>query len=738
MKRFTRAVSLLLLLSLLLAVLPVAVFAADPMDGNGTVEEDPDAALLSRAARINKMGYNFPEEDDDIIPKYKLIYPADAETGEVTEVVRTIATDMADDVKAAPSGTTIVLLSDIYQSASYLKDVLWQPREGENVSSESYIDRKNDFVGVEFEADGKIINFDFAGHTVFSEYKTTSFFSVIGARSELNIYSSLPGARLMMLDEGTNKGGSILRASGGAVANMGNYGDYPGSNISTYSAGGITMGSSCILNISGLNIYRVATDHVAFLNISGKYSTAVYDGVRMFGIGRHIQIATREDSAPNAIYGNSITFKNSYISNVGSESVVSGSFFRYMADDNEIHFENTVLDKVTFTCDRYYEHEDAVTYDEYGNPVPALPNVTASITFDKYCSYSILPDVKNIVDKAGSSSVYAMFHFPELEEGYGEKDSGVAEHIYTNGIISNVYSFSMPSDAAMAELKESGGIPDFTMLDMTAAEEAVGRYIAGMYMLPYKGYKDDVVEVVWNYKGQTSAPYLWLKSEVEQSQPIAYRIKTDNGIEIKVPTDTEHAKYVAELMYNQGGMYYYTINPRFEADFKFNLRFADKMYVNVYIPAIEGMELRYLVNKISVGGNVYKAAEILENFELVTIGDKQYYKVIAPVAYDRITDVVNVSVDVANKMGNASEFSVSAKIDIATVLAPLLDADSDAEFKKNVADALYSIYKSVASETTIPKIAELAKAKLADRIAADKAKEEADKNGSGIFGGLFG
>ncbi len=736
MKRFTRAVSLLLLLSLLLAALPVAVFAADPMDGNGIVEENPDAEL-SRAARINKMGYSFPEEDDDIIPKYKLIYPADEETGEVTEVVRTIATDMADDVKAAPSGTTIVLLSDIYQSTSYLEDVLWQPREGENVSSESYIDRKNDFVGVSYEAAGKQINFDFAGHTVFSEYKI-NFFNVTGARAELNVYSSLPGAKLMVLDEGTNKGGSILGVYGGAVANIGNYGDYPGSNISTYTAGGITMASSCILNVTGLNIYRVATDHVAFLNISGKYSTAVYDGVRFFGIGRHIQIATREDNNDNGVYGNSITFKNSYISNVGSESVVSGSFFRYMADDNEIHFENTVLDKVTFTCDRYYEHEDAVTYDEYGNEVPALPNVTASITFDKYCSYSTLPDVKNMLNKANSSSVYAMFHFPELEEGYGEKDSGVAEYIYTDGVINNVYSFSMPDNSVMTELNESGNIPDFTLLDVTAAEEAVGRYIAGMYMLPYKGYKEDVVEVIWNYKGQTSAPYLWLKSEVEESQPIAYKIKTANGMEIKVPNDTEHAKYVAELMYSQDGMYYYTINPHLEADFKFNLRFADKMYVNVYIPAIEGMELRYLVNKISIAGNVYKVAEILENFELVTIGDGQYYKVVAPVAYDRITDVVNVSVDVANNLGNASEFSVSAKIDIATVLAPLLDAGSDAEFKKNVADALYSIYKSVATEATIPKVAELAKARLADRIAADKAKEEADKKGSGLFGGLFG
>ena len=242
MNKRIKLISLILLVGVILSVLAVAAFA-----------EGSDEDQVNRVDVVNAMGYDFPDEGDTEIPKYKIIYP------DGSEYVSYVAIDMYDDSLAAPAGSTFVLLSDLYQSASFIAKHR-APLDENDVMTDTYLDRSNDCISIyhyaeaSYAEDGSLIrdvlNFDFAGHTIFSDYKgDKNFFDVSGASAVLNIYSSKPGARLMLFQEGSTTSGSVLGTSSGATVNLGDYLDengeivYPGENLSTYSAGGLSLGS---------------------------------------------------------------------------------------------------------------------------------------------------------------------------------------------------------------------------------------------------------------------------------------------------------------------------------------------------------------------------------------------------------------------------------------------------------------------------------------------------------------
>ena len=686
MNKKIKLLSLVLLLGVMLSLLAVAVFA------------EGEEEKVARVDRINEMGYNFPPEGDTEIPKYKIIYP------DGTEYISYVITDMRDDSVAAPSGSTFVLMSDLYLSNSYVKEL--RGVDPEVVGTDVYKDRQDD--AMSFAATNeKTLNFDFAGHTMFSEFKVT-FFSVTGA-SKLNVYSSEPGARMIMLEEGKDTGGAVITISSG-VANIGDLCDeegniiYPGENLSTYSAGGFVVAGG-VLNVSGVTAYRVATDYVSYFSLSGANGKANFTRSRFFGVGRYLQIACREDGGNTGrVYNTVFTFEDCVISNIGSPGVVTGAFFRYMADDNAVYFKNVVFDTVSFACEKYYEHDGLLN----SNGDPKFPNAkTAIVSFDERCSYNQLPDVNSMTDKAENSSKFEMYQFPELAEGYGVRGSGAPEYILSDGRITDVVAIVFDS-----EYKAANGIHDFSMHDLLEDWDD----LSGMFTLPYKGYEEDVVEVTWEYNGVTSEPELWLKGET----PTPYTIN--------VPRDTEYIKYNIVKIYEEGNYAFYTVTPEVNLSVKMNFTLGDKAYINVYVPVYEDMPINDLIYRMSVGGNVTKINDITENAEIVDIDGQQYYKIVTPVEYSRITDKIVFTIDVPNASKTAKAFTITKRIEFTSMMKGYIEGDGSESFKKSIGDVLYYIYKISSAPTAIQEINDYVTANFADRIEADRLAEEAAKN----------
>ena len=673
-------------MALIVSAIPAVVSAEDsaPVDGSNeeldvptVIPDSEDTENKTRVQIYNEQGFNFPEEGDLTVPKFKLVY----EDG--TEEIFYDTAMMSRSAKTAPSGTTLVLLSDLYQSVDYVNKVY----------NETGLHPLMSFT---FD-DQRTLGFDFAGHTIFSEYKQAFFQS--DKLGTLNIYSSLPGAKLICLEQGTTKGGSIANSNGGSTVTIGKFGDYPGSNLSTYSAGGVGTGSSSTLIVEGISMYRVATDYVSFFSFSGSGSTHLYKDARLFGVGRYLQFACREDGTGRAgsVHGNVGTFENCVISNIGSPGVVAGSFFRYMADDNELHFKKTIFDQVSFNCDKYYEHESVTDFDG----TPLLPNKTARITLDKDCTYNQVPDVLGIYGLAPSSSKYAMFEFPELTPLYGMSES-VPEFIMANGLVNNVYTF-ITDEAFITE----NGYRNIVFEDLTAN----GEDISGMFALPYLGYEEDVVEVTWSFQGASyNEQELWVKGY----QPVPYRLD--------IPEDNDYIKYVIEQVYEDEESALYSISPEVDLTFKINYTFANQLLINVYIPMLEDFPLERIVNRITIAGTTKKLADIRnEKDNVVEIGGASYYKVSAPVEFSRVTDFFYVNVDIPS--GTASTFSVSKKIELAKELVALLDSE-DAQLKANMEEALVYIVKNTAVAGAITGISKVVNERFADKLVKEEPKEE--------------
>ena len=706
MNKKIKLLSLILLVGFILSALAVAAFA-----------DDDDEGKVNRVDVVNAMGYDFPDEGDTEIPKYKIIYP------DGSEYVSYVAIDMYDDSLAAPAGSTFVLLSDLYQSASFIAKHR-APLDDADILTDTYRDRSDDCMSIYHSApavyaeDGSLIrdvlNFDFAGHTVFSDYKgDNNFFTATGESAVLNVYSSKPGARLMLFQEKSTSSGSVLGTSSGATVNLGDYLDengeivYPGENLSTYSAGGFSLGSGVTMNIMGITMYRVGTDHVAYYNISGNNSVMNFTRARAFGVGRYLQIACREDKdREGTTYNNVVTFEDCIISNIGSPSVVTGAFFRYMADDNKIYFKNTVFDTVSFTCEKYFSHSGLM--DTEGNI--KFPNArTAVISFDEKCSYNQLPDVKSMKDKAEDSVKFAMFQFPELAEGYGERGSGVPEYILSDGLITDVYCMEIAAD----QLTDDGFL-DLEIHDLLAGWDD----LSGMFTLPYAGYEDDVVEVTWEYNGVTSEPELWLKGE----NPTPYTIN--------VPRDTEYIKYNTLKVYEEGNYAFYTVTPEVNLSVKVNFTLGDKTYINVYVPVYEDFAINDLIYRMSVGGTVTKVNDIIENEEIVEIDGQSYYKIVTPIEYSRLTDKIVFTIDVPNSSKTAKAFTITKRIEFTSIMKDYIEGDGTESFKKSIGDVLYYIYKVTAAPTAIQEISDYVNANFADRIAADQAAADSASGSS--------
>lgn len=136
----------------------------------------------------------------------------------------------------------------------------------------------------------KTVNFDLAGHKLYSLTKRTIF--AAGHYTTFNIYSSLPGAVVFVSNlANTSLGGNIFTIAGAsAVINAGEYTDgdvtYPGSNISTYSSCLIDIvpnstdpdhvdycDAASSVNLNGGNYHSICSDYSGFVVPRGGEAT---------------------------------------------------------------------------------------------------------------------------------------------------------------------------------------------------------------------------------------------------------------------------------------------------------------------------------------------------------------------------------------------------------------------------------------------------------------------------------
>ena len=162
-----------------------------------------------------------------------------------------------------------------------------------------------------------------------------------------------------------------------------------------------------------------------------------------------------------------------------------------------------------------------------------------------------------------------------------------------------------------------------------------------------------------------------------------------------------------------------------------NFTLGDKAYINVYVPVYEDMPIKDLIFRMSVGGTVTKINDITENAELVDIEGQQYYKIVTPIEYSRITDKIVFTIDVPNASKTAKAFTITKRIEFTSMMKGYIEGDGSESFKKTIGDVLYYIYKISSAPTAIQEISDYVNTNFADRIARDQAAADSASGSSG-------
>lgn len=588
--------------------------------------------------RFAPMGYEF-HEYDLTVPKYKVIYP------DGTEVIR--------------YDSSTLHFESTGRGVEGDEDYIMKMPDGSTIQLMSdiyylYGFESDESLQIVSIGDGRTINFDFAGHTFMRETKNTTMFVATGKNSTINAYSTKPGANLILLmKNSTTKAGNVATAESNATINIGSFGGTTGRNLSTYTGCACNVRTGATINFQDVDLYRMANDHTGFFCMRSSRGTLNLDRVHAYGVVRDLQIHTGADYTARGVV---INVRDSIMANIGAAGSTFGAFFRYLCDGNVINFQNTAFANVQMTIDTYKT--------VYGENESADSVETIAINFDNKCSYSKLP----VPESLANSNI---FHFPDL----AITDDAAPTCIYVNGAAVDAKYFNTGDPSPTND-----GNSNYTMNDHPKA-------ITAPYIFIYEGYEDDVALVCWDIDGTTEEQY-WLIGE------------TPYPHDMKIPADTQYVKYEIEDPYpvTADGAFY-TITPRVNIGFKYNITFAKDFIVNFYIPVLDGIEIDDLIEDVLVGTNTIDN-DIIKESEIVTIDGKEYYKVISAIPYNKITDTLRFSVDFYGTSKQKAQFSVSAKVSLPEVLESYLDGDYTDALKNRVKGSLYAIRDSRKTPST--------------------------------------
>ncbi len=565
--------------------------------------------------------------DPGTTPRFKVVAP------DGTETLYYVSTDLEYASRYAPDGATIVLMSNLFKE--------YQAEDTSILRS----------IAVRVSG-GNTLNFDFAGYNIISEYKLVMFLTSgyrtaevdgvsVRVPSTLNIYSSKPGAFLSLGEKNTDgHGGCVANAESGSVVNIGDYGEYSGSNLSTYSACGVNIYSNAVVNIRGCSMYRMIKDWVGFLYLRSSNATLNIENARIFGVNRDIQIAFGNK---NVVTNSKVACKNTLFATLAlPDQAYSGNFIRYISDGCTATFESCVFDHIPFTVERYTKSTD-----------PEVPKV--SVTFDEYCSFDALP---NLVNKD-------IYSFPTISSGEVAK---APKKI-------NVSRFE--TDPIAYPTYNVGAAHDYTLAPY---EETVG----GRYRFTATGYQDRAVEIDWFYGNKTITEW-WAKGEIPSPHSVG------------IPKDSEYIKYVVDNVVPVEDYHGFNIGIQRKYKIIYNYTLSDKFYVNVYIPKFEGVAVAKLMSRFTVADKVYTADAISAIKTTAVIDGVTYYKVVTPYEYSRVPAKINISFDLAGADLARTTFTESHSISIVDI-ADELAASANARIQASAEGFIYTVANAYIKE----------------------------------------
>lgn len=615
---------------------PAGTYTQDDNTFNfvGYMDADGNDVTLPEVIGTEPTQYTFRAKYDMGEPRFKVVAP------DGTETLHYVSTDLGAAVNEAPDGATIVLLTDIFKEYQTAED-----------STRS--------ISVKVHS-GKTLNFDFAGHSITSEYKITMFVATgyrtevvegrkVKIRSTLNVYSSKPGAALFLGQKDTNgKGGSVSNADEGGILNIGTYGEYSGRNLSTYSACAANVYNDSVINIRGTSMYRVIKDYVGFLYLRSSNATLNIEDARIFGVNRDIQIAFGKE---NIIENSVITCKNTLFATLAmSDQDYGGYFIRYISDGCKATFENCVFDRIPFSVQKYYTNAMAKAELEKTNPDAEWVNKPiVSVTFDEYCSFNELPKLIN-------TDVYK---FPSVSLG---EIATAPKYINVNALETETIAYPT-YNVGMAH--------DYTLVPYT---ETVG----GRYRYTATGYEERAVEIDWFY-GSSIITEWWAKGEIPTPHSIG------------IPKDTEYIKYIVDNPEPVTDYQCFNVNIERKYSLFYNYTLSDKLYVNVYIPKFEGVAVSKLISRFSVADKAYTYDVIEGTKTTANINGQTYYKIVTAYDYSRAPTKINISFDLVGADLKRTIFTETHSMNVLDTIDELRLGDYDERIKASAEGYIYTV-----------------------------------------------
>lgn len=603
----------------------------------GYLDADGNDVTLPEVIGTEPAHYVFHAKYEMTEPRFKVINP------DGTETIHYVSTDLGSVANDAPDGATIVLLTDIFKEYQSASD-----------STRSIAIKAHS---------GKTLNFDFAGHSITSEYKLTMF-TATGSRTEtvegekvvirstLNVYSSKPGAALFLGQKDTNgAGGCVANANEGAILNIGTYGEYSGSNLTTYSACAANVYSGSVVNIRGTSMYRVIKDWVGFLYLRTSDATLNIEDARIFGVNRDIQLAFGSN---NMVKNSVLNCKNTLFATLAmSDQDYGGFFIRYISDGCTARFENCVFDRIPFSVQKYYTNamakaawEASPTYDP---TVEWVNQPKVSVTFDEYCSFNELPV---LVD----TDVYK---FPSVSSS---EMATAPKYINVNALETETIAYPTYN---------SGAAHDYTLVPYTNT-------VGGRYRYTAKGYEERAVEIDWFY-GKEIITEWWAKGE------------TPTPHSIGIPKDTEYIKYIVDNAEPVTEYQCFNVNIERKYSLFYNYTLSDKLYVNVYIPKFEGVAVSKLISRFSVADKAYTYDVIEGTKTTAKINGQTYYKIVSAFDYSRVPTKVNISFDLVGADQKRTIFTETHSMNVLDTIDELRTGDYDERIKASAEGYIYTV-----------------------------------------------
>jgi len=388
-------------------------------------------------------------------------------------------------------GSTMRLLEDIYLTdVNRVSGVVFLPKGGIEQPDGSIKQRE--------------LYFDFAGHMVAYTADANWLFGLNSSNVKLNVYSSKPGATYFgVLTTTSLKGGGFATIGGeNCELNVGDFGEYSGNNISSYSGCFINISDeTSTINVNGGNYYRYTTNFIGFMIVRAGGGTINLNNANFMGTTGIVEFNFCGSGALAQINANNCIFAN--LQGLTSADVLTGAIIRRLYSDSIVNFNGCAFSDV----DYYIKEAPEAETKGYG-----------TVRFDINCVYNDMPNS-----------------------------------------FANYMKYPIGKDIVNANRNITGAkYPIITLETQSFDLIPYEREIRGKYAL---AEEEDIFDISWEYLGKQLPTEQWLRGEVpvppfdipEDTEYVKYKVD-------EILPVTDHAYYSVSVQRNFKMFYNYDLH----------------------------------------------------------------------------------------------------------------------------------------------------------------------------------